>query len=149
MKATTLSRLVLAGMVIVSAAAAHAEGEIETLAEEWVSAYNKHDKEALGNLYAEDAVLMMHGAPSIKGRTNIKIFWEGDFEVGSPLTLLKVTHSVVGIDMMLVHGDYEVIDRKDGALLGEGRFAHIWMVDEDGEWRLDRDLWNQPYSPVN
>ena len=46
------------------------------------------------------------------------------------------------LDMILVHGNYEVVRRSDGMLVGGGRFAHIWL-DEDGQWRLDRDLWLQ------
>jgi hypothetical protein len=38
-------------------------------------------------------------------------------------------------------GNYEVIDREDGAKVGLGRFAHIWTADRNGGWRLDRDLW--------
>jgi hypothetical protein len=69
-------------------------------------------------------------------------------QVENPLTVLTVTHSVDGFDMKLVHGDYQVIDRDSGVPLGQGRFAHIWTVGDDGVWRLDRDLWNQPYEPI-
>jgi hypothetical protein len=30
--------------------------------------------------------------------------------------------------MVLVHGNYEVVDRTDGAEVGLGRFAHIWTA---------------------
>jgi hypothetical protein len=43
--------------------------------------------------------------------------------------------------MILVHGNYEVVDRADGSKVGLGRFAHIWTADRNGTWRLDRDLW--------
>ena len=43
--------------------------------------------------------------------------------------------------MILVHGNYEVIGREDGGILGLGRFAHIWLRDADGDWMLDRDVW--------
>ena len=126
---------------------AFAQEDIQELAEQWASAYNKHDKDALGSLYTEDAALMMHGGPTYNGREDIADFWETDFEIGSPLTLLRVTHSVVGVDMMLVHGDYQVIDREDGAQLGGGRFAHIWIKGSNDRWQLDRDLWSEPFEP--
>ena len=90
---------------------------------------------------------MMHGSSTIKGRKAIGDFWAQDFKEGDPLTLLEVTHSVQGVDMMLVHGNYKVIDRKDGSQLGFGRFAHIWLLGEDGDWHLHLDLWNQPFEP--
>jgi ketosteroid isomerase-like protein len=120
--------------------------DVQALADRWTSAYNKHDRTALGAVYADGARLMMHGAPTIAGRPAIEEFWAGDFEDSDPLTLLKVTHSVTGSDMLLVHGDYEVISRTDGSELGGGRFAHLWTRSDRGEWRLDRDLWNEPFD---
>ena len=117
------------------------------LADRWAEAYNKHDRNALGALYTQDAHLMMHGATSIVGHDAIEEFWAGDFEEGNPLTLLTVTHSVEGSDMMLVHGDYQVVSRDDGAELGGGRFAHVWTRASSGPWLLDRDLWNEPFEP--
>jgi ketosteroid isomerase-like protein len=64
-------------------------------------------------------------------------------KVNNPLTVLTVTDAVNGIDMKLVHGNYQVISRDTGVPLGQGRFAHIWTRSGNGEWRLDRDLWNR------
>jgi uncharacterized protein (TIGR02246 family) len=122
--------------------------DVQTLANRWVDAYNTHDRAALTALYEPNAALMMHGAPTINGQREIGAFWALDFEEGNPLTLLTVTHAVDGVDMVLVHGNYEVIDRDDGGVLGLGRFAHIWFLD-NGEWKLDRDLWierSEPYE---
>jgi uncharacterized protein (TIGR02246 family) len=120
-----------------------AQESVQDLADEWTAAYNTHDIAALGALYGEDARLMMNGAPTIVGRKAIEEFWSREFIADSPLMLFAVTHKIFGVDMILVHGDYQVIDRDSGARLGAGRFAHIWMLNEDGEWRLDRDLWKE------
>jgi uncharacterized protein (TIGR02246 family) len=125
-----------------------AQANIQALADKWVKAYNDHDRAALGALYTGDARLMMHGSPTIVGRAAIEEFWASDFTVDDPLTLLTVTNSVTGSDMMLVHGDYRVVGREKGDELGAGRFAHLWKLD-GAEWRLDRDLWNQPYEPYS
>jgi uncharacterized protein (TIGR02246 family) len=132
-----------------SAAAQRAtEGDVQELAARWASAYNQHDRAALGAFYTDDARLMMHGATTITGRKAIEDFWAGDFTDRDPLTLLEVTHSVMGSDMLLVHGDYEVISRTDGSELGGGRFAHVWTRgSRNAAWRLDRDLWNEPFDP--
>jgi uncharacterized protein (TIGR02246 family) len=122
--------------------------DVQALADGWATSYNKHDRMALGALYTDDARLMMHGASTISGRNAIEEFWAGDFTEADPLTLLKVTNTVRGSDMVLVHGDYEVISRTDGRELGGGRFAHIWTRGgRDNQWRLDRDLWNEPFDP--
>jgi len=133
--------------LIAFAAPLQAQESVQALADKWTSAYNTHDRSALGALYAEDAHLMMNGAPTYVGREKIEEFWAADFKDNNPLTLLTVTHSIDGVDMMLVHGNYQVVDRKKGDTLGRGRFAHIWMKGPEGEWLLDRDLWAEPFEP--
>ncbi|GEM_PF-479024 len=125
---------------------ADANGSVQALADRWTAAYNSHDEQALGALYAEDAHLYLHGLPTYQGREEITAYWADDMQVDNPLTVLTVTNSVDGIDMVLVHGNYQVLDRDTGVPLGAGRFAHIWELDENGDWLLDRDLWNQPYG---
>lgn len=124
---------------------ASAEAKIvEDLANRWVVAFNKRDRAALGALYTADARLYMHGHPTIAGRKNIEEFWANDMKVDDPMTVLNVTNTVTGLDMTLVHGNYQVLDRVTGVVLGHGRFAHMWVRNGAGEWQLDRDLWNQP-----
>lgn len=123
-----------------------AQTGIQDLAAKWVKAYNDHDRAAIGAIYASDARLMLHGSATIVGRAAIEEYWAGDFTLDNPLTLLDVTNSVIGSDMMLVHGNYRVVGREKGDQLGTGRFAHLWKLDGK-EWRLDRDLWNQPHEP--
>jgi ketosteroid isomerase-like protein len=122
--------------------------EVQELATRWTGAYNQHDRAALQALYTNDAKLMMHGAPTIAGRAAIGDFWAQDFAESNPLTLLKVTHALQGIDMVLVHGNYEVVDRTDGTKVGLGRFAHIWTATPNGGWLLDRDLWYERSEPT-
>lgn len=137
-----LPLVALAGIVLLSPAS-FAQDQVQELANKWTSAYNSFDGDALADLYTDNAHLYVHGYPMLVGRDAIRAFWEDDFEIESPMTVLTVTHSVEGYDMMLVHGNYQVVDRKSGTLLGSGRFAHIWH-NNDGDWKLDQDLWNQP-----
>lgn len=149
MKMELAFRSTLASVLALASAAANAQSSVQALADRWAQAYNRHDQAALAALYTDDAELMMHGSPTLAGKAAIQDFWAADFEEGNPLTLLSVTNSVDGADMILVHGDYKVIDRDDGTQLGFGRFAHVWTRDGTRDWRLDRDLWNQPYEPYD
>lgn len=117
---------------------------VSELADRWSRAYNANDIQGLREIYSENAHLYLHQEPRLEGRENIIDFWAQDMETGSPRTILNVTNFVEGFDMTLVHGNYQVVDRSTGAILGSGRFAHIWIQDEEGHWQLDRDLWNQP-----
>jgi len=148
MKARILITAALTAAFALNGLAAHAQTSVQQLADRWAQAYNTHDREALGALYSPRARLMLHGSPTITGRDSIEDFWVADMQEGDPLTLMTVTNSVTGADMMLVHGDYRVVDRADGALLGFGRFAHLWRRN-GADWELDRDLWNQPWEPYD
>ena len=94
MKSSFWSRALLGAWLAIGASVAQAQDTVQQLADRWVAAYNKHDRSALGAVYADDAQLMMHGAATITGRGKIEQFWAGDFKVDNPLTLLTVTHSV-------------------------------------------------------
>jgi uncharacterized protein (TIGR02246 family) len=142
-----IRRAAIAAVAALTALGVQAQSdEVQALADRWTEAYNTHDRETLGALYTEDAYLMMHGGPTYRGREAIAAFWAVDFTEENPITLLTVTHSINGVDMILVHGNYQVINRDTGAQHGSGRFAHIWMRNERGEWQLDRDLWNEPFE---
>jgi ketosteroid isomerase-like protein len=124
-------------------AAATPTQDVQALADRWTAAFNGGQAEALAALYTEDARLFLHGSPTVSTRTRIQEYWADDMKVENPLTVLSVTNAVSGIDMKLVHGNYQVINRGTGVPVGQGRFAHIWTRDGD-EWRLGRDLWNAP-----
>lgn len=144
-----LKRLMTTGLLL-SALAAHAATpgfDSQALADRWSTAYNEHNPATLSELYEENAVVMLHGSLTLKGRQAIHDYWVQDFRESNPITTLKVSHTIEGTDMILVHGNYQVVDRNDGTLLGEGRYAHIWLLDEAGEWKLDRDLWYEPVDP--
>lgn len=146
MKINAMGLLLLA-FAVPQAWAASSNVDPQELADDWTQAYNAHDPAGLSGLYEEDAIMMLHGSLTLRGREAIREYWVDDFREGNPITTLTVTHTINGIDMMLVHGNYQVIDRNDGTLLGQGRYAHIWLKDQDGNWLLDRDLWNEPFEP--
>jgi uncharacterized protein (TIGR02246 family) len=147
MNSSILARGAFAVAVCFVNLSAFAQSDVQRLADRWTEAYNTHDRAALGALYTEDALVMANGSPTTAGRSNIETFWARDFEDRNPLTLLKVTHSVSGSDMMLVHGDYQVVNRDNGSQMAAGRFSHIWTKSRDGSWKLDRDLWSGPFEP--
>lgn len=121
-------------------AAQEAPDQVQELANRWTAAYNGVDVPALSDLYADDAELYIHREGRFIGQAAIGDYWAADMDRANPITVLNVTDSVVDAEMMLVHGNYQVLDRDTGVPLGGGRFAHIWVLEEDG-WVLDRDVW--------
>ena len=89
MRNRALFHFLTATILLSLAASAPAQTNIQVLADRWASAYNTHDRDALGALYTADARLMLHGSPTIAGRDSIEQFWAQDFTEGDPLTLLN------------------------------------------------------------
>ncbi len=143
-----VARSIIAALALGAAALAtpalaqDAEGQarVQELANRWTAAYNSVDVPALAELYADDAELYIHREGRFIGQAAIGDYWAADMDRANPITVLNVTDSVVDNEMMLVHGNYQVLDRNTGVPLGGGRFAHIWVMEEDG-WVLDRDVW--------
>jgi len=121
--------------------AAQEEVTVQELADRWTAAYNQADVDGIADLYAPDAELYIHNEGRYVGRDAIRDYWIGDVSLSNPITVLNVTDSVKDSEMMLVHGNYQVLDRTNGVPLGAGRFAHIWILGDDGKWHLDRDVW--------
>ncbi|MFC3098605.1 YybH family protein [Alteraurantiacibacter palmitatis] len=132
--------LVLAANTLPAAASAQGDTSVQELANRWTAAYNSMDIPALARLYSDNAELYIHCEGRIIGQAAIGDYWAADVQRAHPITVLNVTDSVVDAEMMLVHGNYQVLDRNTGVPLGGGRFAHIWVLGEDG-WMLDRDVW--------
>lgn len=132
--------LALAACSLPAAASAQGDVSVQELANRWTAAYNSMDIPALGALYSDNAELYIHREGRMIGQAAISDYWAADVQRAHPITVLNVTDSVVDSEMMLVHGNYQVLDRNTGVPLGGGRFAHIWVLDEDG-WQLDRDVW--------
>ncbi len=130
----------LAGTTLPGLALAQVETPVQELANRWTAAYNSVDVPALMALYADDAELYIHQEGRVIGREAISNYWAADMNRSNPITVLNVTDSVVDSEMMLVHGNYQVLDRNTGVPLGSGRFAHIWVLEDEG-WQLDREVW--------
>jgi len=136
----------LAALALAVAGAASAQDvSIPELASRWTAAYNQGNAEALAALYSPNAEVYIHGDQRLIGRADIKAYWAKDMGIQAPMTVLTVTDTVVDTQMMLVHGNYQVLNRITGVQEGLGRFAHIWVRNSAaGPWMLDRDLWIDP-----
>ena len=138
------------GMAILLASSgvpAQSPVDAQVLADLWTTAYNDHDGEALAALYTEGAELLAYGEQALTGRESIRSFWALDFGEGNPLTLLNVAQTVAGSDMVLVQGEYDVVDRDGGDPLVSGGFVQIWRLNDSGDWRIDRELWFDAMVP--
>lgn len=116
----------------------------------WFDHYAKADGEAMGNLYAEDALLMPPGAPAVTGRAAIKTFLGEDAAktkaAGLSLKNASVTGSGVDGDTGWISGTYTVVDAS-GATIDSGNYLSVHRR-VNGAWPYIRDTWNSDRPPA-
>ncbi|MEJ2338160.1 MAG: nuclear transport factor 2 family protein [Gemmatimonadales bacterium] len=113
--------------------------------EAYDAATNAGDAEAMGMLYAVDAVSMPPNAASLVGRAAIVADAAADFEIMTAnLSSNTEGHYLMG-DMAVDWGTYlftGTFEDSDVTVTEEGKYVAIWKAQPDGSWQIVRDIWN-------
>jgi uncharacterized protein (TIGR02246 family) len=118
--------------------------QIEQLTAQFVEAFNQGDVATLAAMYDTGAVVLAPNAPPMRGRQNIQAFWAGAKQQGfRTLDLAVGSVEVIGshaIDM----GTYTLVVQPPGqaAVTDRGKYMVLWRRQEDGSWKLYRDMFN-------
>ena len=102
------------------------------------------DSSAVGSLYTEDAILMPPNNDMIRGRRGTEGFWSAAIKMGVRDAVLKTVElDQVGDDVHEI-GNYALMIKPEGkrAFEDRGKYIAIWKRDEEGTWKLHRDIWN-------
>jgi len=110
----------------------------------WFRIYNTHDAAALVALYADDAVLMMPGAPVARGREAIQAAYQKDLDgmakSGMMNNLGSDSEIVASGDLAYESNTFTVTD-KSGKTVDSGKYVTVFAK-RDGKWMIVRDIWN-------
>jgi ketosteroid isomerase-like protein len=96
---------------------------------------------ALERVYTRDARILPPNAPAVTGRAAITEFWRG------AVTSLNVQSLRLRTTSLDVFGDRaQEVGRAELSMEGGGapttlKYVVLWKR-EDGDWRLDVDIWN-------
>ena len=115
---------------------------IEGRNEQYVQALLNGDAESFAALFAENAVVMVPGAPDIVGRHNIFLERRSDFQ------RIRVAEASVESQTLDTSGDLlyetgrfryklEMADKPPRVV--SGRFLVIWKRQQDGSWKIQVD----------
>ncbi len=139
-----MAMLTLLGFVVPSLAASP-RSAIEAANASFAALIAKGDSAGVAKLYAKNGAVMPPGSESIKGSEAIARYWGGALASG-----------VAGVDFKTVEvygqgktatevGEYTLRD-KAGKTLDHGKYIVIWRQ-EDGEWKLLRDMFSSNAPP--
>lgn len=128
-----------------AADADHGTPDFAAMNEAYDAATNAGDAEAMGLLYAVDAVSMPPEAPPLVGRAAIVADAAEDFAaITANLTSNSEGHYRMG-DMAVDWGTYAFTGTpkdSDYSFTQEGKYVAIWKLQPDGSWQIVRDIWN-------
>jgi len=126
------------------------EAQLRADALVWFDHFANADGEALGNLYAEDALLMPPATAAVTGRAAIGAFLGAEAatskEAGISLKPGTVTGVGVSGDIGWVSGAYTVEDAS-GAVIDSGNYLSVHRR-SGGSWPYIRDIWNSDRAPA-
>ena len=126
------------------------ESAIRDLNASWFKIYNTHDAAALTALYADDAVLMMPGAPVARGRAAIQAAYQKDLDAmaksGMMNNLGSDSEIVASGDLAYESNTFTVTD-KSGKKVDSGKYLTVFAR-RDGKWMIVRDIWNSDAGTV-
>ena len=97
------------------------------------------DAQAISNLYSVDAVLLAPGAEPAKGRAAIATSWQKSIDAGIKGLSLVTDDVVASGDLAAETGTAQIV-AGDGKV-ENSHYVVVWRQ-EEGHWRLLRDIWN-------
>jgi uncharacterized protein (TIGR02246 family) len=120
-----------------------AEG-IDAASQKFETAFNGGESAALADLYTEDAALLPPGAPRVEGKEDIATFWQDAIDAGITDLNLSTSEVVKAGDLAFETGSLTLnATNPEGAVVPlAGKYTVVWQRDDDGVWRMHRDIWN-------
>jgi ketosteroid isomerase-like protein len=148
-----MKRLIIGACVVslvASASAAPANGNAAAVAAirnnsaAWVKAYNAGDAEAVLGFFAEDAVVMPPGAPTLRDNAAIRQFVLRGIAGAKAKTITLTLGSADDLgaagNLAWHSGPFAILD-KSGAAIDTGKYLETWRK-IGGNWRMIRRIWN-------
>jgi len=118
--------------------------EIHMIAESFESTFRRGDIAGIANFYTDNAMLLPPGSDFIQGKRNIEAFWQEAIDMG----IKNIKLDIIEIEQ---HGDTAIemsnytLSSADNQVIDQGKGIVIWKQ-EDGTWKLHRDIWNSSVS---
>jgi ketosteroid isomerase-like protein len=97
------------------------------------------DSTALAASYSSDAAVMPSNSPAIPG-SGIAAFWGAVLHMGVKDAKLSTTDLQGNQDWLIETGNYELFAEGNKSI-DKGKYVVAWK-NENGQWKMYRDIWN-------
>ena len=110
----------------------------------FMSAFKLGDAARIATYYTENGQLLPTGSDFITGQTAIQAFWQGAMDMGVKEVLLETVEADGHGDHAQEVGRYTLRGEGD-QVLDQGKYIVLWQ-NQNGQWKLHRDIWNTSAS---
>ncbi len=122
------------------ATATDARVEIEAANKHFMTAFSQGDAAALAALYTTDGQLLPPNSDFVTGLNAIQTFWQGVMDMGIKEATLETVEAEAHGDAATEIGKYTMLV-EGGQVADSGKYIVTWK-NEQGTWKLHRDIWN-------
>lgn len=116
------------------------QSEIRKADDSFEQLFRQGDAASLATLYTNNGMLLPTGSDFVKGREAIRDFWQGAMNMGIKEVKLDIEEVELQGEAAFEVGQYQ-LKSAEGLLMDQGKYIVIWKQ-EDGQWKLHRDIWN-------
>lgn len=96
--------------------------------------------------YCKDAEVYAPGMPAVKGRDAIRAFFYQGGGNDEAVIELPTGNFYGNEELVIEESTYNFPDGKGGSV-DKGKFIAVWKQ-EDGKWKLFREIWNTDLAPA-
>lgn len=123
------------------------ENHIHEMNKTYGNRFISNDTSFYNDRYCKDIIIMPEQMPQISGRDSVRLFNYNDGKNKELKIVVKATQIYGGPEVIVEEGTYEFPDEK-GEVFEKGKFIALWKQ-ENGKWKLFREIWNRNNVPVN
>lgn len=117
--------------------------EIQNVENQWSDALNKKDLDALMALYADDAISMQDGAPTLKGKAAIQEQMAKDFAAPPKYASISFqTQTVYGTPDEVTEVGTSLMKDAAGKEIGTGKYMAVYHK-KDGKYKCISEIYNR------
>jgi len=121
-----------------------AKDEIIAANKEFMTLFAATDSVGIANLYTQDAKFMMNGAPAFSGKESIQSIISGVMNSGVSSVNLRTIDVWGTEDLLVEEGELSLFAGDTEA--DQGKYIVVWK-NEEGKWKLFRDIFNSNLTP--
>jgi uncharacterized protein (TIGR02246 family) len=98
----------------------------------------------IAELYTNNGMLLPAGSDFVQGKEAIRDFWQGAMSMGIKEAKLNILEVDLQGNTAIERGQYQ-LKGAGGEVMDQGKYIVIWKQ-EQGQWKLHRDIWNTNQS---